>query len=378
MAFGRAGSYVGRVAAGRSNVLPRSIEGFLKVESTPGSGEFLSVSLDPKRCPCVGFRADGWCAHLGIARDLAPGGPQRSRYLFKSALHKELRRGDVSAASHWAAWVDRTFGPSTSLAYLRKIWSEETLNLDLAVRLHRDDVELGEAIALFCQSKKVWEFPQVWAAMERAWGPLPLEEAGGGTGARTLSARVRAADYDALIRQFNGSAKFGRRRAEFRSRLVAELVDAGRLSVEQQRVFELRFASGRYEAEDLVLLLLAGRLMPAEASAYGVARAEPVPRRLLDGSCVLAFPDYVYDYHTVAGRERLARWDEENPGRSLRLGVDTDPIDLRWAGGTMTLFWRFEAFRQVGSTAAMDRLRWVDVRPTARWRRFVAWNEDWP
>lgn len=311
-----------------------------------------------------------------MARDLAPGGAQRSRYLFKSALHKELRRGDLHAASHWAAWVDRTCGPSTSLEYLRKIWSEETLNLDLAVRLHRDDIGLPEALALFCQSKKVWEFPAIWSAMERAWGPPPSKAKG--VGARTIRARVETFDFDALVQQFNGSSRFGQRRAEFRSRLAAELVVARRLSIEQQRVFEIRFASGRYEAEDLVLLMLAGRLLPADASTYRDERAAPVPRRLLDGSCVLAIPDYVYDYHTVAGRERLARWDEENPGRSLRLGVDTNPIDLRWAGGTMTLFWRFEAFRQVGSTAAMDRLGWADVLPTARWRRFAAWNDDWP
>ena len=60
------------------------------------------------------------------------------------------------------------------------------------------------------------------------------------------------------------------------------------------------------------------------------------------------------------------------------MGVDTGDVDLRWAGGLMTSFWRFEAFRQVGSTEAMDRLKWCEVGRTERWDRLCSWNDDWP
>ena len=112
------------------------------------------------------------------------------------------------------------------------------------------------------------------------------------------------------------------------------------------------------------------------------AEYQPMPHRppelaQVDGSLLRQPPGYAYDYHTAVGRNRIERWKVENPNQELRVGVDTGDIDLRWAGGLMTLFWRFEAFRQAGSMAGMDRLRWSDVPRSDRWIRPCSWNTDW-
>ena len=348
----------------------------LHVESTSGTADYLDVSVDPRRCPCAAFSKAGRCDHLKYAVDVVTHGCKRSKYLFKSALHKELRRGDVLAASHWAAWTDRGYGGTAALDYLRKIWSEETLNFDLAVRLHDPATSLADAIAMFCHSRKVWEFPAVWDDLEVAWRQPAVKP--GKHALAGLEKAVRAADYGTLLRAFAKTDGDEELRAEFRERLMDWLTQSGALSKALREVFDTRFASGRYESEDYVLMLLAVGRLPAGANDYHPGDAGPIPLHLTDGSHLRQVPDYAYDYHTIAGQERLERWRDENPDEDIRVGVDTGDVDLRWAGGLMTLFWRFEAFRQAGSTEAMDRLRWCDVERTERWARLCSWNDDWP
>lgn len=348
----------------------------LQVESAPGSANYLEVSVEPGHCPCPAFSRRRHCDHLKYATDVLTLGCKRSKYLFKSALHKELRRGDVVAASHWGAWTDRGYGRPVALDYLRKIWSEETLNLDLAVRIHDPSISLAEAIDLFCRSRKVWEFPAVWDDLELAWGQQAAKP--GKRPLAGLEKTVDAADYRSLLRIFAKTDGSKDLRGEFRDHLLTLLTESKLLNQAQREVFETRFASGRYEAEDNVLMLLAVGRLPPLATAYHQGVSDPVPLFALDGSHLRQAPNYAYDYHTIVGQERLQRWRDENPDEDLRIGVDTGDVDLRWAGGLMTLFWRFEAFRQVGSTEAMDRLRWCEVDRTERWATLCAWNEDWP
>lgn len=349
----------------------------LRVQSAEGSAGYVDVSVDPRRCDCVAFLSQGTCAHLTLAIDVLNFDCKRSKYLFKSALHKELRRGDEPAALHWASWCDHGYGYPVALEYLRKIWSEETLNLDLAVRLHDPEIALPRAISLFCRSRKIWELPSVWFDLEATWSRPTRKRAKLVLAA--LEAAAAAHDFPALIRCFSATKEGSEPRRVFRQRLMDILEANGTLSTKLRAAIETRFASGRYEAEDYVLLLMAAGRIPAESSEYHPAPANRAPTGYLtDQTHLRLVPGYAYDYHTRAGRARLEKWRDENPDKDIRIGVDTGEVDLRWAGGLMTLFWRFEAFRQVGSNEAMDRLRWSDVAPTERWDRLLEWNDDWP
>ena len=350
----------------------------IRVESSLGSGKYLDVRAQPANCPCLTFQARAGCEHVLLARDVVVRACKSSKYLFKSALHKDLRRGDFLGAMHWAYWVDRGYGPGNALEYLRKIWSEETVNLDLAVRLHQEGISLVEAVDLFCRSAKIWEFPELWTVLQACWR-VPQTN-GRLASPNVLARQVQRGDYRALARQLVRFEPDTVGRARWRESVMDALISDGRLSHRQRRVFDIRYDAERYEEEDTVLLLLAGGKVPSGACRYApeVDRKSPGLRFHLNGSHVRQVPLYAYDYHTIAGRDRISAWQSAHPDSEIRIGVDTDPVDLRWSGGLMTLFWRFEAFRQAGSTAGMDQLRWCDVLPTKRWDKFAAWNPDWP
>ncbi len=333
----------------------------MKVQVNESSNDFVQVDIDGQTCSCGGRR----CAHLEMATDVVRDHGRRWRWLILSALHKELRRGDIVAARHWAAWLAHCDGPSAPLEYLRKIWSEETVDLDLAVWLHGETANVAEGVARFCAAVKVWEMPDWWPVFQE-WS-----ECDAGVAQHSFGA---AADQLVLALAAEDEAEL----AAARERALTELTATGRLTFQQAEVFRTRYASQRFESEDFVLaMLLADRLPRAERARSAGAEVD-VALHWTDGSTLLLPPPYAYDYHSHFGKARMRAWMAENPGRGFRFGVDTSPVDLRWAGGIVPLFWRVQAWHQ-GGRAALDGLQWNELNVEASaLQRFEVWCDWWP
>lgn len=329
----------------------------MRVQAARESKAWVDVDTVRETCTCGGAS----CEHLELAGDLALEGGRRTRWLVRSAFHKELRRGNVQEARHWAAWMAHCDGRDAPLEYLRKIWSEETANLELAVYLHSSRARLPTAIAWFCQATKVWQMPAWWDVFQaHEEGTMP-----NGTRAARWSAEMRdAADDDAAL-------------AELRNQVLDELCSDGRLTPQQLAVFRTRYESGRFENEDIVLLLLLCSRLPA----CDVTRPESlpsVPRRLVDGSTLLLPPVCAYDYHTAVGKRRMRQWVKEHPDVGFRFGVDIAPLDLRWSGGLVPLFWRVQAWQRHAGRSP-DLLAWHELEPDpSALARFERWCSWWP
>jgi hypothetical protein len=332
----------------------------MRVQAKDGADTFVEVDLDRGRCGCGEER----CVHLDMATDVVMANGRHWRWLMLSAFHKELRRGDVAAAQHWASWLARCEGEQVPLDYMRKIWSEETADLDLAVWLH-GDVTVDQAVVRFCRAPKVWESFEWWTCFHE-W-----EECHKGVSKQPLTGLA-----DELVVR-TGDLEERRPMAQVREDALAELTGSGRLTSAQAGVCRTRYRSKRFENEDFVLAqLLLGRLpLPARESA---GDAVDVDARWTDGSTLLLPPTYAYDYHSFAGKQRMREWLEKHPGSGFRFGVDTSPVDLRWSGGLVPLFWRVLAW-QKGGKSAMHRLAWHELAvETEALVRFSAWCGWWP
>ena len=333
----------------------------MNVQVSEDSGELVQVDLARQICNCGGAR----CVHLDIAMDVVRNRGRRWRWLILSAFHKELRRGDVVAARHWAAWLAHCDGPSAPLEYLRKIWSEETVDLDLAVWLHGETANVADGVARFCAAVKVWETPQWWTVFQE-WSECLAGVAHHFFGVLAdRLARAAAAGDEAEL-------------TTVRHLALADLTATARLTVQQAEVFRTRYASRRFESEDFVLaMLLADRLPRAETTHPTGADVDVLPH-WTNGATLLLPPVYAYDYHSHFGKARMRAWMQQNPGSGFRFGVDTSPVDLRWAGGLVPLFWRVQVW-QLGGRASLEGLAWHELVPEPEaLRRFGDWCDWWP
>lgn len=94
-------------------------------------------------------------------------GKRYNAFVAVSAMHKELRRGEVEAALYWATVMIPHRGRHGVINYLRNIIFEETRDLPLAryvLKLSTKGksvtmLEMQRAVARFCVAPKKWELP---------------------------------------------------------------------------------------------------------------------------------------------------------------------------------------------------------------------------
>lgn len=171
---------------------PATVTGSCEVHSK-STDKTYSVNLDDMECDCThgaAWRWDGkrWkanslCSHkLKAVASLCQQNPddETMRQFYEesvgrrfnafeaiSAMHKELRRGDATAALYWASVVIPHRGRHGVLKYMRSILFEETRDLALArflvkVSSHGTSVshlDFQRAVTRFAAAPKKWELP---------------------------------------------------------------------------------------------------------------------------------------------------------------------------------------------------------------------------
>jgi len=171
---------------------PEEVKGECDVSSSK-NGESYHVNLDDMTCECQYGPAWRWdnkrwkpnnlCNHkLKAVASLCSHDPDNTKltayyeeqvgrrsnaFEAVSAMHKEIRRGDVEAALYWATIMVPHRGTHGVISYLRNILFEETRDLDLARYILKvssqgrsvDLRDMQRAVHRFTAAPKKWELP---------------------------------------------------------------------------------------------------------------------------------------------------------------------------------------------------------------------------
>ena len=284
------------------------------------------VSLARGRCSC----GSPLCEHLALARDLVENGGKRYLGWVKSAMHKEIRTGDFEAACRWAVLWEMC-KPGAVRRYVRKIWAEESRNVE---GLERAFKERGWRTPLYtlCRSPKDWTL-----SWDIGWAS---------PGAMRAWARADSVDFD--VSAFEGE--------DIEAALVMFWKAGGPsgsgaewqriVSVLRERVVDVYpgLEKMAFYNDELSLLIevVFGVWRPEQANFFETPPA-PRERENEGGVFIPCFPDYAFDSHTWLGRKWLSEaeldWQKPMQGR----------LDLRWSGDWAGTLWRYLAFREHGT-----------------------------
>jgi hypothetical protein len=346
---------------------------------------FYEVDLDRRTCSC-GRRRHARCVHLSKAIDLHEEGAARFRYELASALHKEIRRGDLTAALHWADLraLATPDGGEHVKRYARQICGEETRNAKYIWMSLEPSAKLGyrDYVATITQSRKKWELASTWPlfkAQMRGWKRAKSGRTKSKWYRRSLvpSMRVASETRDAAILHEGfwwACLYLGDERPEWDllDELLANAVSAQCPKIARPREMIAAFESATKRCAFEI------RLMFIEALCGGWDETMNEPRHhagelvpVSDGATIRRFPDYVYDAHVRRRARRVRRWRKslepgrESPGR----------LDLRWSGEMIGVAWRYAAYKQLG--AGYRDAPWEDVGiASADWELVLEYGED--
>jgi hypothetical protein len=122
----------------------------IEVETTYG---FETASLARNTCSCSNQR-NRTCIHR---QQLYRWVNNFDRYLALSALHKEIRRGDLPKVKSWANIILQFQSPQSILKYLERIVFEETRDIHLWISLKRQKISLVDALDRITLIPKKWQ-----------------------------------------------------------------------------------------------------------------------------------------------------------------------------------------------------------------------------
>lgn len=172
---------------------PDKLKGVATVKGGLARGLIYTVNFDTMECDCTHGQAWRWndkkwvpnglCAHkLKALSSLIDSekpnseladfyeksvGRRHNAFVAVSAMHKELRRGDVEAALYWATVMIPHRGMAGVINYMRNIVFEETRDLELYKYILTlsekgksvSRLEMNRGIARFAKAPKKWELP---------------------------------------------------------------------------------------------------------------------------------------------------------------------------------------------------------------------------
>lgn len=114
---------------------------------------FETVSLSKNTCTCSNQKSRT-CIHR---QQLYRWVNNFDRYLALSALHKEIRRGDLPKVKSWANIILQFQSPQSILKYLERIVFEETRDIPLWGSLKEGKISLDKALDRITLIPKKWQ-----------------------------------------------------------------------------------------------------------------------------------------------------------------------------------------------------------------------------
>lgn len=323
----------------------------------------VEVEVATRRCSC----AVASCWHLGVVRELVDKVGQEFQYLATSALHKEVRRGDLVRAAQWGRVKAAYGGASKVKAYVSNIVLEETRNFDLMLRYAKQGGhDPHQVLAAVVGSRKKWELPgrvEAFSAYVQAYANV-FEKVQAKFTVAPQVLRDVLLNSESLLELYEHFWI-----VKLLQQPDLELVLWTALRDRSERCSDpiqaaLGFkpyggsCAGFYQAK-MGCELVTGLYTP-EMNAVDVL---PAPILAPDVFSIPSMPSYVCDNHTRVGLKLLVpNLHRIEPGKPLPSG-----IDIRWSGLLRGVAWRYFAFAQFGM--GYKDLAWERVSiPFTTWR----------
>lgn len=286
------------------------------------------VAIQPRDPPARLYRTA-----RAITEDLVKRGGAGFRYVVRSAMHKEVRRGDAAAAVRWARLLRLIDGEPAVRQYARRILFEESRAVSL-LGVWRTGDSAERRIRQLAGTAKLWTLPSRQAVR---------------CGPRRLLAYTAALSAPPLT-----PTQIDRTLAEPTLDALYRLLWRVQLAAEPSVTTALRESLLRCLPEDSLLRHVPGAASDAwlpevmiEALLGLLTEGEHAPEAPPVEDSVLTVPvlqPYIYDSHTRPGRVRLVRCLADiAPGVPMPSGVD-----LRWSGMARGAIWRELAVEQGG------------------------------
>lgn len=330
--------------------------GVVLVEDRRHFGKFFEVDLLHEKCSC-GNRE---CGHLQVARDFLIK-DRDPCYTVTSAMHKSVRKGDVTEVLSWARWFKHLKGAFSVKDYAKRILLEETRNVELLIEMQslsgKDWEDLARRIGA---SRKKWEiecrrgsfedYLEGYIRADNRREDLPSRE--------EIERIVSTSEDPVLLYEMMWGAKLNyddESRFKFLIGVLEPRVKAlGGWPEKLANQGLKNFSPGIYVAK-MSIEMLTGRWDDSGNEIYDGAKVEMKPESM---PVIQAPRPYVFDNHTRTGRRLIIEhFNKIEPNKPL-----PDGIDLRWSGMLIGVGWRECAAKQF-PRAFMDK-KWEEVTIT--------------
>jgi len=420
--------------------VPSALRGIATVQGIEAS---YTVNFDTVECDCQHgaawrfdgkrYKPNGFCAHklkaLASLTEAAYGGDDENykelydffelqsgkRYnAFEavSAMHKELRRGDVEQALYWAMVMIPHRGKHGVINYMRNIIFEETRDLALANYIFAMSsygqsvtlLNMQRAIVRFCHAPKKWQLPHrlpIFINEQRGYKKLVAKY---GRDVAKPSGIIPKTEHEHLLQVLHEGFSIGK--PDLVQYGLKGLFKSQASSIDQHHTDLLNhlidIMNGEFEnsfkRDDKYVRRVYDYVM-RKVNTYGVpgyhdlnALCDALTGEPGDGAATLSpaahkaiatrptvyrmplaplrrIPLYAQDNHTWKGKSLM----RTHGLTQLQPGADQSDIDFRLCGAYQGVAWRYLAFKQ---HATID-CKWGDVKwntPTWLWAHT---NEMW-
>lgn len=291
-------------------------------------------------------------------------------YTAVSAMHKEIRRGDVTAAVYWSDRVAEFRGARGVDQYLRRILFEETHNVALFWQWDDTRSHYRLMTAQLATSRKKWEetgmrglYPIALKAHMAASSLPPIE-------LRELESAPKPDKYE-FYEWTLLHARAKERAARLFSRRSKQFVEDRRRTAEllAHTLRRALFAEGHTDVSALLLRRKGNYELNLAIETLVGLRDRSADEHAVREACLAEIraplrPQlYVFDGHTSEGRKRL------NKAKLVR-GQPIKGLDLRWSGHSLAIYWRYTAFAEYGKR--YRDVPWESVKLDPQLWRYLA------
>lgn len=341
------------------------------------SDSVYEVEAHQGTCTCS--TPDKPCVHIKRVIDVYGQKCKRSKYDMVSAMHKEIRRGDLESALYWADMLSLDDNWYVKF-YTRQIIGEESRVFDLYhMAIEPKEYTYRDFVAFLTQSRKKWEHPKAYDAfllqMESHAQVGELERTAMPHVCNYFKQALQKEDWRQAFRCFWGAwcqepdEGIDEHWAQMDEILAESCKGLPKINEPYEVLRKYRQATKRDCFEIRVHLLEArmGALI-LDQEDYIWQKNRIVSHR--EHRVLRQVPLYAFDVHNYRGRKLIEQY-----GKHVAPNISSTKIDLRWSGMCCSTAWRYAAFKQYGLNY-VNKL-WGSVDLDMRfWNLALDFNED--